>query len=501
MTLKRRSLRNFRNGIGLLIFVAAIAGGCSTANPTGGEGGVVVNHITASGDSIPGWTASSGGTHASSATLDYISEGGSSSCAECHGSDLAGGISRVSCFSTGAAGCHHSAGWAAVSPATQNHGVSAKRAPGSSGFVSCQICHGSAYAGTSYAPSCLNATACHGAGIVSPHPSLWRTSTGGPYNHNSTDPANAAVCFGCHAYMSAGNPNNPTVPTLPAAAGTASGCYNGTMCHNEVRHGIPFNNTTHYSVTSSSFTTSCGACHDVSTPSTKTGPVCRTCHIAESPLIALNCTSCHANPPNGAATAYPNAAGTHATHIALTSTGTPVTCNTCHSGLGTGTLNHYNRANARPGNDALRVPPGDVAFLATYNAETGPSSFDNSASLACSRVSCHGGQTTPNWRTGAIDVNNQCTNCHASGTAQFNSYNSGEHARHIGAFGASASTCKYCHNTTTLSVNHFTTLATPAMEGPASATIGGAGTLVTTYIPATQSCSPQGGVCHGTENW
>jgi predicted CxxxxCH...CXXCH cytochrome family protein len=146
----------------------------------------------------------------------------------------------------------------------------------------------------------------------------------------------------------------------------------------------------------------------------------------------------------------------------------------------------------------LRVSPGDAAFTATYNAKTGASSFDNSAALSCSNVSCHGGQTTPNWQTGALDVTTQCTNCHVSGTSQYNSYNSGEHTRHLNAFGTSSTTCKYCHNTATLAVNHFTALATSAMEGPASATIGGAGTLVTTWNPVTKSCTP---TCHSAETW
>jgi len=72
-------------------------------------------------------------------------------------SDLSGGISNVSCFGN-TAGCHHGpvSGWVAIPPASQNHGVSAKKAPGNSGFVSCKICHGSNFAGTTSAPSCLN---------------------------------------------------------------------------------------------------------------------------------------------------------------------------------------------------------------------------------------------------------------------------------------------------------------------------------------------------------
>jgi predicted CxxxxCH...CXXCH cytochrome family protein len=635
MSSKTRSFRDPRNPIGVLILLAAfaVAAGCSTANTPGG--GVVVNHVDASGNSIPGWFTPTGGLHTKSATLDYIANGGSSSCTECHGSDLAGGISRVSCFNTD---CHHRpAGWVATPPAVQNHGVSAKKAPGSSGFASCQICHGNNFSGGGAKVSCTNNpdAACHGPAVASPHPPDWLA--GDTYVHSSTDPANAPVCYQCHsftgtanpnnphvpqtpappgtapgcfngtmchnqpgaphpvgsawvttppaaqphgdaakkdgtvaaqgfaycqvchgtgtdfaggssgvscytchgvsaphapkpwrasagstythtttvetgnapvcylchAYTGTANPNNPHVPQTPAPPGTAPGCFNGTMCHNEVGHPVPFNSPAHYSVTSATFPASCSSCHDISAPSTQVGPVCQTCHIAGSPLTALNCTSCHANPPNGATTAYPNVAGTHATHIALSSAGTPITCDTCHNGLGTTTLNHYNRANARPGENALRVPPGDVAFLATYSAKTGASSFDNSASLNCSNVSCHGGQATPNWQTGTIDVNIQCENCHVLGTTQYNSYNSGQHSFHISEFGATASTCALCHNTTALALNHFTTLAdntiSPAI---ASSTVGGTGTLITTWTPGTGTSGTCNAICHpGDRTW
>jgi len=621
MISKTRSFRGPRNPIGMLILLAtfAAAAGCSTANT---PGDVVVNHVNASGNSVPGWLTPTGGLHANSATMNYIANGGSSSCTECHGSDLAGGISRVSCFN---AACHHDpiAGWVAVSPAAQNHGVSAKNAPGSSGFASCRICHGSDFAGTTSAPSCFNNAACHGAGVVSPHPSKWRISTGGAYNHDSTNAANAPECYSCHAYTGTANPNNPTIPTSPASAGTAPGCFNGTMCHNQAVHPtgwvatrpaaqphgdtakkdgtvagqgfpscqtchgnnfagttvgptclnnaachgagvasphaakpwrasagstythttavetgnaavcaschfegspnnpaghpatpapagtpagcfnntlchgpsgaphlVPYNDESHYTVTSATFPGSCSACHDVSAPTVKSGPACRTCHIAESPLTALNCTSCHAGPPDGgppAGAAYPNIPGAHATHIFLNGAGT---CNTCHTGLGSRTIEHYNRAKSP-------AAPGDVAFAGTYNAESGTSAFDNSAALSCSNVSCHGGQATPNWQTGALDVNTQCASCHALGTSQFNSYVSGRHDQSAHRLFP----CTVCHNTATLAVNHFTALGTPAMEGPASATIGGTGTLVTTYDPATQSCSPQAGVCHVTRTW
>jgi len=151
-------------------------------------------------------------------------------------------------------------------------------------------------------------------------------------------------------------------------------------------------------------------------------------------------------------------------------------------------LNHYNAAKSR-------TAPGDAAFPATYAAQSGASAFDNSAALSCSNVSCHGGQPTPNWQTGALDVNTQCTNCHTDGTtAQFNGPSSSNHNR--GPHQSAA--CTACHNTTTLAVNHFTNLSTPALEGPASATIGGTGTLIPAGNYNAGSCTPS---CHGNETW
>jgi len=483
----------------LLLVAAAFAAGCSTANTTNGDASNA-NHLDASGNSVSGWVVvPTGGSHTSSATLNYTANGGSFDCANCHGSDLSGGISKVSCYQN-PAGCHHDpvSGWVAVPPGTQNHGVSAKKAPGSSGFVSCQICHGYSFSGGGSQVSCTNTAGCHGAAAASPHPAEpWR---GSPYTHTNVDPSNAPVCAQCHF---PGSPNNPANhPAAQAPAGTPPGCFNNTLCHGtaaEAPHPVPYNDSSHYTVTTATFPANCGTCHAVTgTSPVSAAPLCTTCHVAASPLTSLNCTSCHASPPSGGApagAAYPNVPGAHATHIALNSAGTPIACDTCHNGLGGGTLNHYNRANNVPGENALHVPPGDAAFLTTYNAKTGASLFDNSAALNCSNVSCHGGQATPNWQTGTLDVNTQCKNCHALGTAQYNSYYSGEHQFHVVDEGLA---CTICHNTTTLAVNHFTTLETTTMEGPASATIGGTDTAITSWDPTTKSCTP---LCHGARIW
>ena len=257
-------------------------------------------------------------------------------------------------------------------------------------------------------------------------------------------------------------------------------------------HAVPFLATAHTTVNQAGFTSNCATCHAVTgTSPLSQAPTCGTCHTAGSPLTALSCTSCHANPPTGAT--YPGVAGKHAKHNALT--GVAGACGICHSGLNSGSQAHYDRANARAGKNALRVAPGDVAFVSTYNAKTGASTFSSSA-LTCSNVSCHGGQATPNWQTGALTVNTQCTSCHVYGTTQYNGPTSSNHNRSEHR----SQPCTNCHNTTTLAVNHFTTLNSTAMEGPASATVGG-GTTRVTYVPSSRTCTPSGSGCHGSQTW
>lgn len=394
--------------------------------------------------------------------------------------------------------------WVTTPPADQPHGVGAKAAASSTtGFSSCQVCHGT---GTDFAGgvSGVSCYACHG--VSAPHAAgPWRTSAGSAYTHTTTaETGNPAACAFCHY---PGSPHNPVNhPATPAPPGTPPGCLNSTLCHGSagLAHPVPYNDNTHYSVVAGTFAAGCGTCHDLAAPSAKAGPACGTCHAAGSPLAALNCTSCHATPPDGnapAGAAYPNIAGAHSIHDALNAAGSSISCDTCHNGLRADSLNHYNRANARPGKDALRVPPGDIAFLAEYNAKSGTAAF-TAANRTCSKVICHGGQATPDWQTAtadAIDVPNACPNCHVSGTTQYNSYHSGKHGRHITAFGLSASTCTRCHDVAKVNVSgHFQNLATPSFEQPASETV----------LPEVRyedhSCNPEAGGltgCHGTEKW
>jgi len=753
---KTRFPRDLRVRFGWVVLAAAaLAAGCSTS-ATNGSGGSV-NHITAQGTSVSGWLSSSGASgHSRSATNSFIALGNTGGCTECHGADLLGGISRVSCLNNAAA-CHHGtiAGWVASGTATQQHGASAKRGPGSSSMYACQFCHGTDFR------KVLNGEDCYTCHVNAPHPDAPWLSGGTNNTHVNVNTVNAPVCYGCHADSAAGNANNPHRPPSPAAPGTAAGCFNGTMCHNQAGaphasgtawlvagtgfhgtdakadltycqgchgtpgtinfnggsaptscstsvchpaadahptdwqgtrtingvtithrtagnldvacaichdtsgpgagpnpsapscfsanftnalgqarlchsggpgsaphelgdpwldpaiggssfhgtsakedllycqtcHGTPprgfaggtgattactdchttadahptdwqgirdistasithrtagnrtdacgichnvagpgtgpdpgapscfvanytngapgavsrachangpsapnhpvpfFDNTAHTQTTTGTFAADCVDCHDASGTSTKSGPVCTSCHISD-PRNVTNCTSCHADPPSGGTTAYPNVAGTHAEHLALnnaTNPGTPVACATCHTGLGTGTLSHYNRT--RP----PRSSPASVAFVATiYNAKTGAAAFDNSTLLRCTNVSCHGGQATPNWQTGTITVNTQCSSCHVYATTQFNGPTTSNHNRSQHR----SQPCTNCHNMangSTGATGHFTSLNTPALEGPAGTTI--TGTRIQTYTDSTNRCTPSGSGCHSAETW
>jgi predicted CxxxxCH...CXXCH cytochrome family protein len=393
-----------------------------------------------------------------------------------------------------AAAAPHITGSTWLNAGTGFHGTAAK-----SDLTNCQGCHGTPgtinFNGGSAPTAC---STCHTASKA--HPTDWqglRTINGVTITHRTSGNRDVA-CAICHNTAGSGTGPDPSAPSCSSAnftneLGQARSCHPGG-----VSHSVPFLAPPHTTADAESFATSCSSCHAVTGVSPDAAaPLCTVCHQSAATLPFTNCTSCHARPPSG--TVYPDVAGSHAGHDALANvTGV---CASCHDGLGSGTAGHYDRANARPGKDALRVPPGDVAFLEEYNAKSGAAAF-TAANRTCSNVICHGGQETPDWQTAtanAIDVPNACLSCHISGDTQFNSYFSGRHDSHIAEFGLSAATCKRCHDETKVNVSgHFQDLATPAFEQPARETI----------LPAVEykgnSCDPEEGDltgCHGREDW
>jgi predicted CxxxxCH...CXXCH cytochrome family protein len=454
--------------VSLPILAALFAFGCSSGPATSG-----LSLVDAQGDHPANFLSA----HPAFAVADV------EQCRLCHGDALAGGIANTSCFT---AECHHGTvpGWAA--PAV--HGAEAKKAPGSSGFGSCRICHGFDFTGGGAKVSCVNDPACHGAGVQAPHPSRWLP--GRERVHTDTHPENAPVCALCHF----DEPDAGNHPPAPPPPGSDPGCFNSTLCHGpEVApHAVrPF--ADHPSRAQSEFSTFCNGCHNIDPPRLlSTAPACTECHVGGNPLQVTNCATCHGNPPDGQApvgNVFPNVEGAHPEHDALEEVAGA--CGTCHDGGGAGAgLAHLY-------NDAVDVAFQDLVF----QAKTGGSLLFNPADNTCSNVSCHGGQTTPNWRTGTIDVNTNagCLQCHRAREVsdQFNSFFSGEHEEHL----EEGIACRDCHDMNRAApgaANHFRFLSTPQMEGPASDTfqsLPAPDTIV--YDPGANTCT---GTCHGKEH-
>ncbi len=114
----------------------------------------------------------------------------------------------------------------------------------------------------------------------------------------------------------------------------------------------------------------------------------------------------------------------------------------------------------------IRTGPLISASGREYTPKSGNTPSYNAVTNTCSNISCHGAKVTPSWLTGSIDVNTGCTSCHASGTVQYNSYDSGLHDYHINK----KIGCAECHDVVLLSAVHFNDLGTPAMN-QASVTI------------------------------
>lgn len=181
--------------------------------------------------------------------------------------------------------------------------------------------------------------------------------------------------------------------------------------------------------------------------------------------VTGTCDSCHGQPPSGSS--FPNMAGAHGMHTGLTGVGT--VCDNCHSGA---THNSW----------------VDLGFPARWNAKSG-AAIDN-LDGTCSNISCHGGQKTPEWTAGTINVDTQCQSCHTYGSTQYNSYVSGEHRKHVTDKGLN---CVVCHDTAKLRNGHFGNLGTAAFEQNPSATIK------TSLSYNGGTCQTPG--CHGSKSW
>ncbi|MBI2353746.1 MAG: CxxxxCH/CxxCH domain-containing protein [Deltaproteobacteria bacterium] len=327
---------------------------------------------------------------------------GLSRCQGCHGSRYAGGLlSGVSCSSSAslsdpAFGCHgigapHAANWAAST-------VHAHTTTDPGNAPACAQCHAGGRFLTNLpppppqpsgtAPGCFNNTLCHG----SLHPSGWIN----PAQHGAAAKANLIFCQRCHADNPSGGPGSN--PRFNVAIGRLSAgcetCHKALTAHPPVMQipavfGIsspdPLGTPWFRHGTATNFD-ACKLCHGADLDGVNGVPGasrCRKCHVSALPTTINQCRSCHGQPPNG--TLYPNNGNTHTSHAAL-NVAAGALCGECHQGLGTGTLDHFNRARA----GTAGVQGGPVAFGGLLSRAGGAAPSFTLATLRCDNTYCHG---------------------------------------------------------------------------------------------------------------
>jgi hypothetical protein len=509
--------------LAVIVLVLGLAlSGCGDKNPQ------LIN--TEEGSHPADWLQNHWGA-AKSASTDGSGSAASlagSSCVECHGADLNGGISNVSCFSVNreAQICHaegpsvkHSTGWKLPS---QHGSLGAIAKPGvSTGLAYCAKCHSSNFNGkfntTVSISSCVNN--CHkdpdNVATASPHPAApWHGTTTGT-NHAFADPGNADQCAKCHDNINSKGISDlqPSPSAAAAAAGKAPGCFNNTLCH-ATDHPADFKTYSSYSPNRNSIfhgflaaktRSSCKNCHGgnlqggtAPNDGTPTQP-CSKCHTAFVPddVKASGCISCHANLPKGPdGSAFPNRSSSHGKHVVLPN----VTCDACHNGGGHNTSNHAK------GTPWLAILP---TFKAKQGNVTTPADPVHNADGTCANVSCHGGNPTPVWGQSIVSFaqakgfkNGKCDACHQQGSAkyfpEYNNFFTAEHASHLlktNPGTTSLITCTNCHDTQKLTTQlHYSGLKDAhAFKSPGE-TVGGGSTRLSPYVTSTQTCN--GITCH-----
>lgn len=230
-----------------------------------------------------------------------------------------------------------------------------------------------------------------------------------------------------------------------------------------------------------------GACGDTTTPTLP--PPGSSAGDAGTPTTStpptgLTCTSCHGDPARAAVAgadpqlnaspprntkgetgATARAVGAHQAHLTKGSMSKLVACNDCH--VVPESTSHAN---------------GVVGLTFGTLAKTGNKTPAFNAG-SCSATYCHGNFTggknaTPVWTDGPMT----CTSCHDAPPA------TGDHRRRDHDV-----PCSDCHGT------GFTkTTVDKALHVNGVKNVGGAGSKIKTYDPATRSCSP---TCHGRETW
>jgi len=242
---------------------------------------------------------------------------------------------------------------------------------------------------------CSN-TYCHGASL----------NGGSNKNPRWNDTAYNVGCATCHGYPPATTRSGATHPATstcsschPHVNATNNGFVNASLhidgtvqASGGAAHAFPNPGSAHRTATPSA----CQGCHNIASPTgtypvaAGTPPNCAGCHYR---TLFVGCSDCHGASatnawPNG--TVFPNVAGQHSTHSAITG----ITCDVCHFGGGTGTSTHGNSNRIlKTANNVVVVfstAGGTMGATTSYNAGT------NRLSVTCTGM-CHEQHDARSW--------------------------------------------------------------------------------------------------------
>jgi hypothetical protein len=309
---------------------------------------------------------------------------GTAECKSCHGTDFAGGSSRVACT-----GCHatypHKAEWADTSAGS--HG--AYLLAGMGQITDCARCHGAAYDGGTSNVSCYG---CH---ALYPHVSGWQdpatlTSHG---KYLKAKQWGTAECKSCHGTDFAGGSSRVACTgchaTYPHSAAFApAGGHTAYM----TAHGYPYAQcqTCHGSAYAGGavVNVSCSStgCHEEANGTPKSPEACNTCH---GTFRAAANDSLSAAPPldvSGNSSTSSRGVGAHARHLVSGTLGRAVQCQQCHTVPAT----VFAPGHLGSGPPAEIVFSGTLAALPTANGAFIPLPAYDAGALKCSDTYCHG---------------------------------------------------------------------------------------------------------------
>jgi predicted CxxxxCH...CXXCH cytochrome family protein len=524
------------NGTATVTFGPVASRGGRT--PSWNTGNLSCSSTSCHGSAQPVWTG--GSSQAACGTCHGVPPSGHStgSCGTCHTgytSTTVNGSLHMN-GNVDAIGGHPS-GWAAK----DQHGYQANQA----GLSGCKACHGSDLAGGSSGVSCAtchgagwdtNCTFCHGTPGLRASPPVdtqGRTarsnvSVGAHEKHATATLSSPLGCGACHASRGSVITDGAHVdggPAEVALSGVGAGTFTrvsdtsatcSTYCHGVFPGGknasVSWVSTTAMDCSTCHASpppaphvqrSDCGACHTGYTAST----VSPATHVNGTvDHVTMTCTSCHgkvgqsataaaplnAAPPTdttGAATG--NRVGAHQKHLLGGAYANAFPCQTCHANVGGYTVTHAN--------SQREVGFGGASSanlrLGTWTAGAG------GAAGSCSATWCHGAvinrnggtsggtATVPTW-TAAISA---CTACHAvTGSALPNNHTRSQHRV----------ACTICHgpgydSSGSPPTGSAANLATH-VDGTKTIVTVPTGTGIRSWNPSTRSCTPS---CHGNQTW